>query len=108
MLLSKIIIASVISGYVSAYDYVLVDVTKSGGLKISDCNFEKDNTGMSKQSIEYSKFIKKEKGYKCSGSYCYLYTDDIGDCLMTPDLETRCDELGGNFYIQHCSQQWGQ
>jgi hypothetical protein len=65
MFLSKIIIASVISVCVSAYDYVLVDVTKSGGLKISDC-------------------------------------------LMTPDLETRCDELGGNFYIQHCSQQWRQ
>lgn len=105
---SKIVIISVILNYVLAYDYVHVDVTKNGGLKISDCNFENDNTGMSEQSRNYSSFIKKEKSYKCSGSYCYLYTDNIGDCLVTPEIGNYCNKLGGNFYVQHCSNQWGQ
>jgi hypothetical protein len=101
MVLLKIIIASILT-VVNAYDWTreTIKVTENGGLLISDCEFGTNQTA----DKNYIKFIHS-KGFMCSGTHCYLKANSI-KCNEKQDVESKCTELGGNYFGQACYETW--
>lgn len=101
MFLSKILFAGILT-VATAYDWTreTIEVTKYGGLLISDCEFGSNQNA----DKSYINFIHS-KGFMCSGTHCYLKADNI-NCNETPDIENKCTELGGNYFRQACYEKW--
>jgi hypothetical protein len=101
MFLSKILFTSIIA-LVTAYDWnrETIKVTKNGGLLISICEFGTNQTA----DKSYINFVHS-KGFMCSGT-CYLKANSI-NCNEKQDVESKCNELGGNYFGQACYENWG-